>query len=115
MYQQPPNRYTIKSNSITDKTISKRGPYDTFTGPRDYTTIKNHFASSVTKSPDKFYTIPSALDQLLQNPRKKRYGKFLVAERFPEGMTVTVNKKGFNMFEKDTNYASPATYSVATR
>lgn len=46
-----PNRYRIfDRDSIEEKSnkiVSIRGPYDLFTGPRDGTTIKNHFNTSL--------------------------------------------------------------------
>lgn len=72
-YRKAPNRYNLPPTCITDKVVSKRGPYDTFTGPRDQTTIKNHFAPPLFKSPDTIYNIPSEIDHLLHHPNKKRF------------------------------------------
>ncbi|KYB26375.1 uncharacterized protein LOC103313719 [Tribolium castaneum] len=112
-YRKAPNRYKLPTYCITNKVVSKRGPYDTFTGPRDETTIKNHFAPPLFKSPDTFYAIPSAVDHLLYHPSKKRNGKFLLEERFPEGLSVTATKNGFSMFMRDPEYPSPAQYEVS--
>lgn len=71
-----PNRYTVKDfgdmDAIKTKIVSKRGPYDLFTGPRDNTTIKNHFSLPKQIREDKFYTWPSDLDYVLHNPQKRR-------------------------------------------
>ncbi|KAJ3666108.1 hypothetical protein Zmor_001563 [Zophobas morio] len=110
-YRQAPNRYNVPHYSIIDKKVSKRGPYDTFTGPRDQTTIKNHFAPALFKTPDIMYNVPSALDHLLHNPSKKRYGKFLQDERFPEGASIMATKNGLTMYMRDTENPGPAIYN----
>ncbi|KAJ3636514.1 hypothetical protein MTP99_000054 [Tenebrio molitor] len=112
-YRKAPNRYNLPHYCITDKVVSKRGPYDTFTGPRNETTIKNHFAPALFKPPDAFYTVPSAMDHLLHHPSKNRCGKFFLDERFPEGMSIKVSKNGFAMYERDPEYPSPAEYDVS--
>lgn len=71
-FRKAPNRYNIPVKSIVDKEVSKRGPYDCFTGPRDGTTIKNKFAPPLFKPPDQFFVIPSEMDQLLTHPSKRR-------------------------------------------
>ncbi|CAG9834170.1 unnamed protein product [Diabrotica balteata] len=67
---------------IVKKVVSARGPYDLFTGPRDNTTIKNHFSTPICASPEYYYIKPSNLDVLLHHPSKSRTGKFLQGKRF---------------------------------
>lgn len=72
-----PNRYTAKDHgSMTtklSKVVSKRGPYDLFTGPRDDSTIKNHFAPPAFKGPlNWFNTWPNELDNLLHGHKKQQ-------------------------------------------
>lgn len=76
-WRQAPNRYNPKDvgsiSALLEKTVSKRGPYDCFTGPRDGTTIKNHFAPPSFKGPlDWFKTWPNELDHLLNHKDKSR-------------------------------------------
>lgn len=76
-WEMAPNRYdpidrgTIQT--LLNKVVSKRGPYDLFTGPRDNTTIKNHFAPPERCTPDKYYTWLQGLDFLLHHPSKRLY------------------------------------------
>lgn len=72
-----PNRYSVRDRgSIAAKlakVVSKRGPYDLFTGPRDETTIKNHFAPPAFKGPlNWFNTWPSELDNLLHSYKQRQ-------------------------------------------
>lgn len=70
-----PNRYTIYDpESIAEKSkkvVSLRGPYDLFTGPRDETTIKNHFSTTMKVSAA---TWPIALKGCLEKYKKSRFG-----------------------------------------
>lgn len=54
-----PNRYDANDRGsieeLLQKVVSRRGPYDLFTGPRDNSTIKNHFSRPKSGGPDKFY------------------------------------------------------------
>lgn len=69
-------RYFPKDSSGIDallkKRVSRRGPYDMFTGPRDNSTIKNHFSVKSGQGVDKFYAPCSDLDYLLKHPTKRR-------------------------------------------
>lgn len=58
--------------TLLKKRVSTRGPYDLFTGPRDYSSIKNHFCQKSVDAPDKVYDVPNSLDYLLKHPRKKK-------------------------------------------
>lgn len=75
VWKKPPNCYNPKDtgsiSALLNKVVSKRGPYDCFTGPRDETTIKNHFAPPSFKGPlNWFNTWPNELDILLNHPNK---------------------------------------------
>ncbi|GJQ79932.1 hypothetical protein Trydic_g18376 [Trypoxylus dichotomus] len=63
-------------DDILKKRVSIKGPYNLFTGPRDETTIKNHFASKIApRALDRFYTPTTAgLDYLLHHHSKKQCG-----------------------------------------
>lgn len=74
-YKLPPNLYyplDLKSFEKRLEEIKKRGPYDLFTGPRDYTSIKNHFAVPKKTTPEKTYIIPSDIDYLVHDKRKAK-------------------------------------------
>lgn len=64
--------YFVGIDATLKKVVSRRGPYDMFTGPRDNTTIKNHFSPSVDKVPEYYFINPSPLDILLHHPSKSR-------------------------------------------
>lgn len=72
-------------DDLIRKLVSKRGPYDLFTGPRDSTTIKGYFASPSFKGVDSWPTaLPSFVDELLYSKIRLRRGKFFTSERFEE-------------------------------
>lgn len=77
-WAKPPNLYTPNDpgsiSALLNKVVSKRGPYDCFTGPRDGSTIKNHFAPPSFKGPATWiHTWPNELDILLHHASKRRY------------------------------------------
>ncbi|CAK1588506.1 unnamed protein product [Parnassius mnemosyne] len=71
----PPNRYhIIDKDSIQEKSkklVSRRGPYDLFTGVRDESTIKTHFN---TPSKCSAATWPVALEGSLETYKKSHFG-----------------------------------------
>lgn len=74
-WKKAPNCYNPKDSgsiaALLSKVVSKRGPYDCFTGPRDETTIKNYFAPPSFKGPlNWFYTWPNELELMLKHPLK---------------------------------------------
>lgn len=77
VWKKAPNCYDPNDpgsiSALLNKVVSKRGPYDCFTGPRDETTIKNHFAPPLFKGPlNWFNTWPNELEILLKHPRKSQ-------------------------------------------
>lgn len=111
-----PNRYSVKDrgdmNALLTKIVSKRGPYELFTGPRDYTTIHNHFSLPKKLGPDKYYTYPTELDYVLHHPSKSRYAKFLKGPRFPKVPTSRLMLKDLSMCYKDPDDPGPANYKI---
>lgn len=70
-----PNRYNVLDKdsieNATNRTITKRGPYDLFTGKRDGSSIKNHF----TRKRLMAATWPIALKGTLSKYDKSHFGK----------------------------------------
>ncbi|XP_076254015.1 ciliary microtubule-associated protein 2 [Rhynchophorus ferrugineus] len=115
-YHLPPNLYTYNDGKnmadILRKRTSSRGPYDCFTGPRDGTTIKNHFSPAMQKAPDYFYIKPSDIDYLLNNRDKKRCGLFLRANRFQKKPTSRNMLTDISLCYHNPNDPSPAQYDL---
>uniref|UniRef100_A0A4W4HDT0 Uncharacterized protein n=1 Tax=Electrophorus electricus TaxID=8005 RepID=A0A4W4HDT0_ELEEL len=72
-----PGTYSLKSSTdlILSRRVSKRGPYDLFTGPRDSPISCGYFAVPVCAL--------SLLRINLQRPEKKRHGVFSKMEQYP--------------------------------
>ncbi|XP_046845613.1 lymphocyte expansion molecule-like [Xenia sp. Carnegie-2017] len=81
-----PGQYNYKSFSdeLTERVVSKRGPYDLFTGSRNKPLTVGHFAAPnrANLGPGQ-YDIRSFLNELA-NEHYNRRGRFLKMERFPD-------------------------------
>ncbi|KAF5284235.1 hypothetical protein FQR65_LT00235 [Abscondita terminalis] len=102
-WKKPPTWYSpVDTTSISAtlrKLVSKRGPYDLFTGPRDDTNIKNHFGKSTFSGPlTYFFLWPNDFELLLRHPRNKNKGKFFKSSRFGT--------------KEDSDTPGPASYDV---
>ncbi|CAG9770159.1 unnamed protein product [Ceutorhynchus assimilis] len=115
-YHLPSNLYNPIDNKctadITKKVVSTRGPYDGFTGPRNNTTIKNHFSPPAFRVPDTFYVQPSSLQHLLKHPSKGTSGVFLKNRRFPRKPTVRHMLNDLSLCFRNPNDPGPAHYSL---
>lgn len=85
-WELPCNRYTIDDfggiDATLKKVVSKRGPYDIFTGPRDGTTVKGYFAPSSFRGAKTWpRSLPGCLDRLLKHKSKAKTGVFYKAKR----------------------------------
>ncbi|KAJ8950772.1 hypothetical protein NQ318_011265, partial [Aromia moschata] len=116
-YTLAPNRYRVNDGkdvrNIVDKTVSLRGPYDLFTGPRDGSTIKNHFSPATMVVPEYGFVKPSDVDILLKHPSKKRCGRFLKGQRVPKKPTVRSMLNDLCLCYRDPNEPGPAHYDFA--
>ncbi|XP_017782104.1 PREDICTED: lymphocyte expansion molecule-like [Nicrophorus vespilloides] len=106
------NRYKVKELHISDKVVSKRGPYDLFTGPRDPANIFNKFSPPKRCTPDKFYNWPTDLEYVLHHEHKSRYGCFLKAPKFPPKPTVRMMLADLSTCYKDPDAPGPASYYI---
>lgn len=115
-WSKPPNLYNPivdgSIESLLTKVVSKKGPYNLFTGPRDGSTIKNHFTPAKKCAPDKYYTWPNGLDYLLHHLSKRRYGALLKDARFRKKPTVRMLMNDLTTCYRDPNEPSPATYDI---
>ncbi|KAF5284924.1 hypothetical protein FQA39_LY16879 [Lamprigera yunnana] len=115
-WSKPPNLYSpVDAGSIEStlkRVVSKRGPYDLFTGARDDSTIRNHFAPSRIKRPEKFLIWSDDLDLLLHHPNNHYKGLFLKEKRFglPTQRHMIDDPSQSN---RDPNSPSPFTYNVS--
>ncbi|XP_069695054.1 ciliary microtubule-associated protein 2-like [Periplaneta americana] len=114
-----PNRYILKDpDSIEERvkrSVSRRGPYDCFTGPRDGTTIKNHFAPPLHKDIQSWpCSLPSEMDRL-KRKEHATYGKWVKAKKgnrlnyIPSSRIMVSSLTGCR---KDPNSPSPWHYDV---
>lgn len=115
-WAMPPNKYRpVDRNSIEkllSRVVSKRGPYDLFTGPRDGTTIKNHFAPPLKCSPDKYYSYLDGANYLLLHPNKKMTGQFFKANRFPKYPATRMMMNDISTCYRDPKFPGPASYDI---
>nr|XP_022910462.1 lymphocyte expansion molecule-like [Onthophagus taurus] len=117
-FRQPPNRYRINDpNSMENrlKQVSKKKlPYCLFSGQRDSTSIKNHFAPAINCSPDKIYDWQSGmgLSYLLNHPSKSRTGKFFKADRVPKKPIIKNMQDDLATCYKDPTFPGPPHYTI---
>ncbi|XP_018329154.1 lymphocyte expansion molecule-like [Agrilus planipennis] len=116
-WKQPPNIYNVKDGGGIDdlvaKRVSIRGPYDLFTGPRDGSTIKNHFSPGIDKGPEEYFKVyPSEFDKLLTSFDKRRYGKFYKARRWGAKPTYRNALNDMSLCYKNPSEPGPAHYSI---
>ncbi|GJQ79933.1 hypothetical protein Trydic_g18377 [Trypoxylus dichotomus] len=115
----PPNRYNPRYSSIDGllrKVGSTRGPCNLFTGPRDETTIKNHFGVGKPEGSDKLFLPQSDLDFLLKHPSKKYFGIVYRRRKFDQlklYLSVYQQKDVSCKILKETS-PGPCTYNVTT-
>ncbi|XP_028415767.1 lymphocyte expansion molecule-like [Dendronephthya gigantea] len=81
-----PGQYNSKSftDKLAERVVSKRGPYDLFTGSRNKPITAGHFAVPIRANlgPGQ-YDIQSFLHEF-KSEHKNRHGRFLKLERFPD-------------------------------
>nr|XP_023018786.1 lymphocyte expansion molecule-like [Leptinotarsa decemlineata] len=116
-YTLAPNWYHPQDGKGIDaksqRVVSLRGPYDLFTGPRDESTIKNHFGVSNTKVPDYFFVEKSTVDVLLHHPSKSKTGKFQQGARFTKKPTVRHMLNDLSLCYRNPRDPGPAHYDLS--
>ena len=109
-----PGQYNCKSftEQLADRVISKRGPYDLFTGDRNKPITVGHLAA-----PNKGhlgpgeYEIKSFLDDL-NSEHKKRSGKFSKVHRFPEMPSHRIHCKTLSQWPRKRDEPGPGHYDI---
>ncbi|XP_078075548.1 ciliary microtubule-associated protein 2-like [Mustelus asterias] len=94
-----PSAYDL-GNSIDNlmtRVVSKRGPYDLFTGERSDRIKTGHLATNPLNLYPGMYKFMSFTDDLL-SPAKKRYGRFSTMEQYPFPPVERIFYSGLNMF-----------------
>jgi len=107
-----PGQYNCKSftDELADRVISKRGPYDLFTGDRNKPITTGHFAA-----PNKpglgpgEYEIKSFLGELTSQ-HKKRHGKFGKVERTPDIPSDRIHCKTLSQWPRKADEPGPGSY-----
>ncbi|XP_036148195.1 lymphocyte expansion molecule [Monomorium pharaonis] len=114
----PCNRYNVKHpNSLQvflDKVISKRGPYDLFTGPRDETTIKRYWTRTKLKEQDNWpQTLPGEIEKL-SNKCNYFKGKWSTCPRFTKKPVSRMMLQDIGTCYKDPHEPGPGHYNPRT-
>nr|CAD7449780.1 unnamed protein product [Timema bartmani] len=92
------------------KRVSHRGPYDVFTGPRDESTIKNHFAPPSFKGAKTWLrSLPSEIDRL-KHPSKRRSGCWSKGSRFDHLPSSRVMISCLALWPRRANEPGPGAY-----
>jgi len=107
-----PGQYNHKSftDELNERVISKRGPYDLFTGDRNKPIAMGYFAA-----PNKGdlgpgeYEIKSFLDDI-QGEHKKRYGKFGKVQRFPDVPSDRIHGSTLSQWPRKSDEPGPGSY-----
>jgi len=109
-----PGQYNCKSftEQLADRVISKRGPYDLFTGDRNKPITVGHLAA-----PNKGhlgpgeYEIKSFLDDL-NSEHKKRSGKFSKVDRSPGVPSDRIHCKTLSQWPRKKDEPGPGHYDL---
>lgn len=107
-----PGQYNCKSftDELAERVISKRGPYDLFTGDRNKPITVGHFAApnKAHLGPGE-YEIKSFLDGQ-KSEHKKRQGKFGKVARFPDVPSDRIHCKTLSQWPRKSDEPGPGSY-----
>ncbi|XP_041064868.1 lymphocyte expansion molecule-like isoform X1 [Carcharodon carcharias] len=94
-----PTTYDLGNSidKLMTRVVSKRGPYDLFTGKRSDRIKTGHLATDPLNLYPGMYGYKSFIDDLL-SPAKKRHGKFSTVEQYPFPPVERIFYSGLNMF-----------------
>ncbi|GCC27106.1 ciliary microtubule-associated protein 2-like [Chiloscyllium punctatum] len=104
-----PNTYDLGNSidKLLTRVVSKRGPYDLFTGERSDRIKTGHLATDPLNLYPGMYKTESFIDDLLSSA-KKQHGKFGTVEQYPFPPVERIFYTGLNIFRpqvgKDTFY-----------
>lgn len=107
-----PGQYNCKSftEQLADRIISKRGPYDLFTGDRNKPITVGHLAAPNRGhlGPGE-YEIKSFIDDLNSHD-KKRHGEFSMVDRTPDVPSERIHCKTLSQWPRKKDEPGPGTY-----
>ncbi|XP_014789003.1 lymphocyte expansion molecule [Octopus bimaculoides] len=105
-----PGTYEIKSgiDSLLQKVVGNRGPYELFTGPR---TLALQTGKKVYPCPGQ-YEMKSGIDQLLESS-KNIQGKFGKCERWNKQLHERIACMTSGNYPRDVNIPGPGHYNVS--
>lgn len=108
-----PGQYETKSftDQLEARVVSKRGPYDLFTGERNKPISVGYFALPAKQNlgPGE-YDLKSFLHEL-QDKHKKHHGAFLKVQRFPPYPTNRIYCSTLSQYPRDPSDPGPGSYS----
>jgi len=107
-----PGQYSSKSftDELSERVVSKRGPYDLFTGDRNQPLSVGHLAVPIRNNlgPGQ-YELDSFLDKW-KGEHKRHQGKFLKDERLPDKPTDRIYCCALSQCPRDPNDPGPGHY-----
>ncbi|KAL7871890.1 hypothetical protein SRHO_G00068730 [Serrasalmus rhombeus] len=110
-----PGTYNLKSftDLILSHRVSKRGPYDLFTGRRNKPVVYGYFAVPKTSLKPGEYTkeVPKFGEEL-QRPEKKNHGVFSRLERYPAVPTERIYLCSLPQCPRPATFPGPGWYDV---
>ncbi|XP_068948813.1 ciliary microtubule-associated protein 2-like [Petaurus breviceps papuanus] len=106
-----PGTYTFKSGveELLTRTISKRGPYDIFSGDRSLPIAYGHYATQ-KKKPFEMFSFKSFVDELNSNSRKK-HGVFGKLSRTPTVPTERIYCSTLSQWPIKQSNLGPGSYN----
>jgi len=108
-----PGQYEMKSftDEMDRRMVSKRGPYDLFTGERNKPIAVGYFAlpAKQTLGPGE-YNLKSFLHELNEKHRK-HHGTFLKVQRFPACPTNRMHCSTLSQYPREPNDPGPGSYA----
>ncbi|XP_067894149.1 ciliary microtubule-associated protein 2-like [Heterodontus francisci] len=96
-----PNTYNLGNSidKLLTRVVSKRGPYDIFTGERSSHIKTGHYATDPLNLSPGMYNIKSFTDDIL-SPAKKKHGKFSNVPQYPFPPVERIFYSALNMFRR---------------
>lgn len=109
-----PGQYNTKSfiDELNERVISKRGPYDLFTGDRNKLIAVGHLAAPnrADLGPGQ-YEVKSFLDEF-STEQKKRHGKFGKVDRDPQAPSDRIYCTTLSQWPRKRNEPGPGSYDI---
>ncbi|XP_065657722.1 ciliary microtubule-associated protein 2 isoform X2 [Hydra vulgaris] len=105
-----PGQYNYKSftDELRERLVSKRGPYDLFTGDRNALISVGRFSAHINNQMEPgMYKCKSFLDP---DDHKKTHGKFSKVQRMPTVPTERIYCKTLSQWPRNANEPGPGSY-----